>query len=637
MKRASERRVGWLGACTGAQGPRRRGASWDAEIGPAMNMHAIEPDQSRPPAASAAKAWMRALEMTARIDASPSRTLPVAVDELAERFGEAPALLSDAENLSFRQLAERARRYARWALSQGLQPGDAVALMMSNRPEYMAIWLGLGSVGVVTALLNTHLTGASLAHAVGVAAPKAVIVDAGHAAVVAEVLKRPTPTIWLHGAAAEPYPRIDLAVEHLSAAPLSGAERPSVILSDPALLIYTSGTTGLPKAAHVSHHRVMMWSHWFAGMTDARPDDRLYNCLPMYHSVGGVVATGSVLVAGGSVVLRERFSASRFWTDIAAWDCTLVQYIGELCRYLMAAPTAPEETAHRLRLVCGNGLRPDIWTAFQDRFRIPRILEFYAATEGNFSLYNAEGHPGAIGRIPSFLAHRFGAAIVRFDPATGVPARGEDGFCIRCPRGETGEAIGRISADPNNLSARFEGYTNPADSEKKVLRDVFAPGDAWLRTGDLMRMDDKGFYYFVDRIGDTFRWKGENVATTEVSEAICAYPGVQAANVYGVSVPGADGRAGMAALVVDEGFDLAGLRAHLAGRLPDYARPLFLRIVDDLAATETFKQKKQDLVAEGFDPGRISDPLYFNNPSSETYVRLDAALFEAIIAGQTRF
>ena len=235
-----------------------------------MTMHAIEPDAARPPAASAAKAWMRALERTARIDAAPSRTLPVVIDELAERFGEAPALLSDDENFSFRQLAERARRYARWAMRQGLQPGDAAALMMSNRPEYMAIWLGLGSVGVVTALLNTHLTGASLAHAVAVAESKAVIVDAGHAAALAEALERPasTPAIWLHGEAAGSYPRIDLAVESLSAAPLTEAERPAVSLSDRALLIYTSGTTGLPKAAHVSHHRIMMWSHWFAGLAD---------------------------------------------------------------------------------------------------------------------------------------------------------------------------------------------------------------------------------------------------------------------------------------------------------------------------------------------------------------------------------
>jgi len=608
-----------------------------------MNKHAVNSPQNRAPGGSAAKAWVRALEMTARIDASPARTLPAVIDALAEQFGDTPALLSDAECFTYRELAERARRYARWALNQGLAPGDVVALMMPNRPEYMAIWLGLTRVGVVVALLNTQLTGASLRHAVSVAAPRGVIVDNGMADILASALagQDPRPTIWGHGDASAGDTRIDLAVDDMPGDPLSASERPSVTLSDRALLIYTSGTTGLPKAAQVSHHRVMMWSHWFSGMTGAGPDDRLYNCLPMYHSVGGVVATGSALVAGGSVVLRERFSSSRFWADIARWDCTLVQYIGELCRYLLSAPPCLEETTHRLRLICGNGLRPDVWTAFQDRFRIPRILEFYAATEGNFSLYNAEGHPGAIGRIPSFLAHRFPAAIVRFDPTTGAPARDEAGFCIRCPRGEAGEAIGKISVDPKNPGARFEGYTDPAASETKILRDVFAPGDAWLRTGDLMRMDDKGFYYFVDRVGDTFRWKGENVATTEVSEAICAYPGVRAANVYGVAVPGTDGRAGMAALVADEGFDLAGLSAHLAGRLPDYARPLFLRLVDDLEATETFKQKKQGLIEQGFDPGVVTDPLYFADPEtkapeSRTYVRLDRTLFEAITAGQLR-
>ena len=588
---------------------------------------------------SPAKVWMRALEMTAKIDRAPSRTLPIVIDELAERLGDAPALLCDDETFTYRQLAERARRYARWALSQDLKPGDTVALMMPNRPEYMAIWLGLSRVGVVTALLNTHLAGGALAHAAAAAGPRAVIVAAELAETLSSALEDHGGRVglWSHGETAAGHPRIDSAVERLSGAALTAAEQPGVVLSDRALLIYTSGTTGLPKAAQVSHHRVMMWSHWFAGMTGAGPGDRLYNCLPMYHSVGGVVATGSLLVVGGSVVLRERFSASGFWADIVRWDCTVFQYIGELCRYLLSAPPVPEEAEHRLRLACGNGLRGDVWTAFQDRFGVPQILEFYAATEGNFSLYNAEGHPGAIGRIPPFLAHRFPAALVRYDPDTGAPARGENGFCLRCAPGEAGEAIGRIGADPSNLAARFEGYTNPADTERKVLRDVFAPGDAWLRTGDLMRMDDKGFFYFVDRLGDTFRWKGENVATTEVCEAVCAYPGVQAANVYGVAVPGCEGRAGMAALVVDAGFRPEGLRAHLAERLPAYARPLFLRIVDDLAATETFKPKKQDLVDQGFDPGLIADALYVADPGAGAYVRMDPAVFDAIMAGSKRW
>jgi fatty-acyl-CoA synthase len=599
-----------------------------------MNAHATSPSAK----SSAAKTWVRALELTARIDAAPSRTLPVVIDELAERHGHAPALVCERETFSYRGLAERARRYARWALAEGLKPGDAVALMMPNRPEYMAIWLGLTRVGVVVALLNTRLTGAALRHVVLVAKPRLAIVSADLVEVLADALgdEASAAPIWVHGQAESGAPRIDLAVEVSSSEPLTPEEQPPVVLSDRALLIYTSGTTGLPKAAHVSHHRIMMWSHWFAGMTGAGSDDRLYNCLPMYHSVGGVVATGSLLVAGGSVALRETFSAGEFWADISRWDCTMVQYIGELCRYLLAAPPRPEETKHRLRLFCGNGLAGDVWTPFQERFGVPRILEFYAATEGNFSLYNAEGQPGAIGRIPPFLAHRFPAAIVRFDPAAGAPLRDDANRCIRCEAGEAGEAIGRISADPANLAARFEGYTDPADTEKKVLRDVFAPGDAWLRTGDLMRTDAKGFYYFVDRIGDTFRWKGENVATTEVAEAVRACPGVAAANVYGVTVPGCEGRAGMAAVVTGKGFDLTRLHDYLAERLPAYARPLFLRLVQDLDATETFKQKKHELAAQGFDPGRIADPLYFVDPRSGAYVVLDRPRFEAIGAGRVR-
>ena len=226
-----------------------------------------------------------------------------------------------------------------------------------------------------------------------------------------------------------------------------------------------------------------------------------------------------MLFAGASVALAEKFSATNFWSDLVRFDCTLFQYIGELCRYLLKAPVSEFETQHRLRLACGNGLRGDIWEPFQARFAIPRILEFYAATEGNFSLYNVEGKVGAIGRVPSLLAHRFPAAIIKVDAEGRAPLRGDDGLCIACARGESGEAIGRIgTADEGG--GRFEGYTDKGETEKKVLRDVFAKGDAWFRTGDLMRLDEQGFFHFVDRVGDTFRWKGENVATSEVNDAI---------------------------------------------------------------------------------------------------------------------
>jgi fatty-acyl-CoA synthase len=421
----------------------------------------------------------------------------------------------------------------------------------------------------------------------------------------------------------------------MDTAPLSAAERGDVCIEDRALLIYTSGTTGLPKAANISHRRILNWGGWFAGLMDASIDDRLYDCLPLCHSVGGVVAPCSMLTAGGSVVLAERFSASQFWDDIVRFDCTVFQYIGELCRYLLKTEMTKLETAHRLRLAVGNGLRGDIWEAFAARFAIPQILEFYAATEGNFSLFNVEGKPGAIGRIPSLLAHRFPAAIVQVDAESGTPIRGEDGLCVACSRDEIGEAIGRIgSADQGG--GRFEGYTDAAASEKKILRDVFAKGDAWFRTGDLMRRDAQGFFHFIDRVGDTFRWKGENVATGEVNAAIRESPGVRDAATYGVAVPDTDGRAGMAAIVADEKFDLETFLRHLSSRLPLYAIPVFVRLCETLDATETFKQKKQQLIGDGFDPATVRDPLFVRDPETGRYRPLDAHLFAEIATGSIR-
>jgi fatty-acyl-CoA synthase len=378
----------------------------------------------------------------------------------------------------------------------------------------------------------------------------------------------------------------------------------------------------------------MQWSHWFAGLMDVQPADRMYNCLPLYHSVGGVVATGATLVGGGAVVLRERFSASGFWKDVAAERCTLFQYIGELCRYLLNSPRQEEESRHALRLACGNGLRGDVWTSFQERFHIPQILEYYAATEGNFSLYNCEGRVGAIGRIPPFLAHRLPVALVRFDVGAQAPLRDASGSCVRCTPGEVGEALGQIVA--SNELTRFEGYRDAAASAKKILRDVFTPGDAWYRTGDLMRQDAQGFFYFVDRVGDTFRWKGENVSTTEVEAVLASVPGVTEAAVYGVGIPGAEGRAGMAALVVAPDFDLVALREALGTRLPEYARPVFVRLVGAIEITGTFKLRKQELAAEGYDRARVRDALFVDDTARAEYVALDAALYARLMAGGVR-
>jgi fatty-acyl-CoA synthase len=584
------------------------------------------------------KAWIRALEMTAPIAQNPTRTLPVLVDSLADRFGTAPALLSRNENLTYRGLLERSNQYAQWALGQGLSFGDVVCLLMPNCPEYLAIWLGITRVGGVVSLLNINLVGDALAYAINLVTPKHVIVGAALVEAFATVVPRLPPEIqkWAHGENSRGFSRIDHEIEGLAGDGLAGSEYRAPTIADRALYIYTSGTTGLPKAVNVSHFRVMQWSHWFAGMMDTRPDDRVYNCLPMYHSVGGVAAIGAALVNGGSVVLRERFSASRFWDDVVESKCTIFQYIGELCRYLVNTPPHTSEAQHQLRLACGNGLRADVWEEFLRRFHILQILEFYAATEGNFSLYNCEGRVGAIGRIPSFLKHRLSMALLKFDFETGEPIRNEAGFCVRCSTNEAGEAIGQILDDGNSAAGRFEGYADKAATEKKILRNVFVTGDAWFRTGDLMRKDESGFFYFVDRIGDTFRWKGENVSTTEVAATVCAHPGVVEAVVYGVTIPGTEGRAGMVAAVVREGFALDVFRQHLFERIPEYARPLFLRIRGEIEATGTFKLKKNDLARESYDPSATSDPIYFNDPVRQSYLKVDSELFENIQSGKVR-
>jgi fatty-acyl-CoA synthase len=585
-----------------------------------------------------ARGMARALRRVMPMARHKERTFSDIAEELAARHGERPALLSERETLTFAGFNARANRYARWAMANGVAKGDVVCLMMPNRPEFPAIWLGIVRAGGVVALLNTHLTGAALAHCIDLVAPKHIIVAAelGEAFASAAPLLGGAARIWRHGGPPDGFPRIDEAVEALGDGPIPRNERPQLTLDDRCLYIYTSGTTGLPKAAKINHYRLLAAMLAFAAVMDARDSDRIYDCLPLYHTVGGVVAIGAALTAGGSVFIRERFSVSHFWDDVVDQGCTIFQYIGELCRYLVNAPPHPKERQHRLRLCCGNGLRPDIWDDFRRRFAIPHIREFYAATEGNAILFNLDDTPGSVGRVPGWARRIFPITIVRFDLEREQPLRGPDGLCIECAPGEIGEMISKIMIDPLRPGQRFDGYADGAATERKILRDAFARGDSWFRTGDLMRRDARGYYFFVDRIGDTFRWKGENVSTSEVAELMTVFAGVSEANVYGVAVSGMEGRAGMAAIVAAPGLDLAALRRHLHERLPPYARPLFLRLRREIETTSTFKQRKVDLVGEGFDPGRTADPLFFDDPRRERYVPLDAALYREIQSGAVR-
>lgn len=587
---------------------------------------------------SSAKDWLRALQLTAPIPGKPRRLLSTAIAEIAERSGDSPALLSDEENFTYEQLIRRSNQYARWSLRQGLRKGDVVALLMANRPEYFALWLGLTSVGCVVALLNTNLVGKSLAHCIGVVKPRHLIADAELTDSLDAALGElePGPVLWIHGADDTRFCRLEPEVLRESGAPLADTEQPPVTIEDRALYIFTSGTTGMPKAASLSHARILQWTYWFAGLTNAGPSDRLYCCLPMYHGVGGVLVPGVALVAGGGVVIRKSFSASRFWSDIVRWDCTVFQYIGEFCRYLLHAANSPDVPRHRIRLACGNGLQSDVWEKFAARFRIPRILEFYGSTEGGVSLFNVEGERGAIGRVPSYLRHRFSPALIRLKPGGTDPLRDQNGFCLRCGPNEPGEALGKLVSDPQGIGSRFEGYTDSVASERKILRNVFAPGDAWVRTGDLMRQDERAFFYFVDRVGDTFRWKGENVATTEVAQIVASFPSVIHAVVYGVQVGAAEGRVGMVAITSEGSLDLYGLRRHLSASLPPYARPAFIRLRKECEVTSTFKYSKSELILEGFNPELSPDAIYFDNPETQTLQPMERALFDRIQAGQIR-
>ena len=455
---------------------------------------------------------------------------------------------------------------------------------MHNCPDYLAAWLGITRTGAIAALVNTNLVGDSLAHAIKVAAPKCVVVGADLADAVAAVMPAVGPSLpcWVQGTTRHDMAPIDDALERQPSMTVTENECSLPSTRDRALYIYTSGTTGLPKAAMLSHHRLLQWSYWFAGLLDTDENDRMYNCLPMYHSVGGVVAiraqhgdsadvTGSILVAG--VVLAACGVA--------------IHYLGSRVLHAVLPPVVvPLLIAAALAGANAVLPRPVVDTvAIACAAAVTALCALLAAHSAGVTVY-CEGKPGAIGRIPPFLAHRFPVALVAFDFETGEPLRDERGLCRRCGVDEVGEAVGRIGSDGSAPESRFDGYTDRAASDRKILRNVFADGDAWFRSGDLMQRDAAGFFHFVDRVGDTFRWKGENVSTGEVADAVCGWHEVRDAVVYGVEVPGYDGRAGMVAVVADRGLDLAAFRTHLTMRLPEFARPVFVRLLGEIAAGE---------------------------------------------------
>ena len=561
------------------------------------------------------------------IESKPENIVPMQIAAFARETPDAIAIYYEDEKISYKELIDRSNKYAQWFLKNNLAKGDVVALMMENRPEFLSCWIGITQVGGTVALINTNLSGQPLDYSLGISQANNLILGSEllESFSTANDETKNKFNTWVQGNYQESnyFKNINKVLEDLP------SEKPkinyTVTNDDDGLYIYTSGTTGNPKAATISHKRLRLMMLGFKGAIQPNKDDRVYNVLPLYHSAGGVIAVGLALTSGASLVLKRKFSVNDFWDDVNKYGVTIFQYIGELCRYLLNAPEHKYEKSHNLRMACGNGLRPDIWDAFKDRFKINNILEFYGATEGNVSLMNYDGKSGAIGRIPKYIEKILNVHIIKFDIEKEEPIRDENGFCIPCDVNEVGEAIGKIA-----IEGSFEGYVDKEATKKKILSDVFEKGDQYFRSGDLLSKDDLGYVYFADRIGDTFRWKGENVATSEVAEAFVGFDGILEANVYGVSIPGSDGKAGMAALSTNKDIDLVKLYQKLSSSLPAYAQPLIIRIKNEIEVTGTFKHRKVELVKEGYDPKNISEPLYFCDHQSRKYVPLDNDLFGSI-------
>lgn len=563
-----------------------------------------------------------------RVRSIAPRSTNLVTDDLeaaVDQFRHQPAIRFETRELSYGAMDELANRYAHWAMARGLRRGEAVAILLPNRLEYLPLWFGLSKIGVVGALINYQLTGEALRHCLELSAAKLAVVDE-------------TTTAAFTAAARGVIRGWDIDHDLGQAIASLGSNRPpksaraEMTASDTALLIYTSGTTGLPKAARINHMRAQLYMRGFAGSTGAKASDRIYVTLPLYHATGGLCAAGAALLNGACLLVRSAFSASHFWDEVRAEGATMFVYVGELCRYLVNQPRIPGERGHALRLAFGNGLSRDVWDELEARFGVPRVLEFYGSTEGNVSLFNFDGGKGAVGRIAPYLAPLFNVALAKFDVETETPVRAKNGRCVHAGPGEVGECLGAIHGDARSA---YSGYVDKAASEEKVLRGAFRPGDAWFRTGDLMTRDAKGYFYFVDRIGDTFRWKGENVSTHEVAQTLMTAPGVLEAVVYGVSVPEHEGRAGMAALVTSAEFSLPALRRVIEKALPAYAQPVFLRLMPALSVTGTFKPRKLELIHEGFDPAKISGPLFLHSRELG-FVQLGQEVFDLIAKGEAR-
>ncbi|XP_033480303.2 long-chain fatty acid transport protein 1-like [Epinephelus lanceolatus] len=571
-------------------------------------------------------------------------TIPALFAQTVRLHPDKPALIYEAtgEVWSFRELQEQCHAVAHWALAQGWAEGDVVALYMESQPLVVALWLGLAMVGVEAALINHNLRQHSLLHCVGISGARAMVFGTEMRKAVSEVSGslQPHMVLFSSGEQGDEEELPNLQVQSLNALLDRSPKHPprytlTKDFNDRLFYIYTSGTTGMPKAAVVVHSRYYRIAAFGFHSFGLRHDDIIYNCLPLYHSAGTIMGLGQCLLFGLTVVVRRKFSASRFWDDCVKYNCTVIQYIGEICRYLLAQPVRSSEAQHRVRLALGNGLRPSVWEEFVQRFRIRHVGEFYGATECNCSLLNIDGKVGACGFNSRILPSFYPIRLVKVQEENGELLRDSQGLCIPCLPGEPGMLVGRINhSDPLR---RFDGYADRDSTSRKIAQNVFKMGDSAYVSGDILVMDEYGYMYFRDRSGDTFRWRGENVSTTEVEGVLSRLLGHTVVAVYGVSVPGVEGKAGMAAIAHTEGqFDLEAFLIAVQKALPSYARPMFLRLMPSVDTTGTFKIQKTRLQREGYQPQDSDDEIYFLNSRAGRYEAVTDELYNAIMEGKVR-
>ncbi|MHA7809900.1 MAG: long-chain-acyl-CoA synthetase [Marinobacter adhaerens] len=567
-------------------------------------------------------------------------TLGTLIESNARNLGSRPAILFEDRSITWSELDGWANRIARYLQDQGLAKGDAIAIFLENRPELLAVVAGAAKLGVACAMLNTSQRGKVLEHSINLIEPKMVVV--GEELVEAfDGIKtdlktaHPQPfqfladtnTLNAFGDAPTGYSNMaeQVSTFNSDAPVLSDAPK----MGDTAIYLFTSGTTGLPKAAPGSHRKFIMAYGGFGLMSLAmKPEDVLYCTLPLYHGTALLVCWGSVLAGGSAIVLRRKFSASAFWDDVRYYHATTFGYVGELCRYLLNQPPSEQDRNHSLTKMIGNGLRPSIWKEFKQRFGIETVAELYASSEGNIGFSNFFNMDNTVG---------FSTApykLVKFHDGTRDPIRNEKGFMQEVAKGEPGLLIGEITKKWS-----FEGYTQKEATEKSILRNAFKKGDAWFNTGDVLKEIGCGHLQFVDRMGDTYRWKGENVSTTEVENIIDGSGMVEEAIVYGVEIPGTNGKAGMVTLVPHSNgrdFDVNSLFAYLRDNLPTYAVPVFVRVTHAIEKTGTFKYRKVDIQKLGYSL-RNDEEVYAWLPRTKDYTLLTPELVSEIDDGKVSF